>query len=227
MQIRRVQELGRGEKGSAIAETLASAIRSGQFLPGERLVESRLTDILGVSRGPLREAFRRLCAEGLVDIVPNRGAQVRRLSRKEILELFEIRAELEALAARNAARRIDQPGVRTGFEAGSVAIWTDGPRVSADDYVLENRRFHEAVFNASGNCQLFRLNDALQLSLILVQTKSALTPEVLADSVTEHRNIATAIQEGREKEAGAAMRDHLGRAINLVRALPSDMFSDE
>src|SRR5512138_3316718 len=81
-----------------LASHIRDAINSGRFVPGQRLVEAELTAEYGVSRGPLREALRQLSAEGLVELMPHRSAQVRRLTRVEILELFQIRGQLEAMA---------------------------------------------------------------------------------------------------------------------------------
>ncbi len=213
-----------GDKGRDIAAQLASAIRAGRYVPGERLVEARLTRQLGVSRGPLREAFRRLSAEGLVETVPNRGALVRRLTLAEALELFDIRMELESLAARRAADNMSERSARDLFDLESAEIWLDTPRVSAASYIAENQQFHRAVFNGAGNHQLMALNDKLQLSLIMVQIRSALTPDVLATSLSEHRQIATAIRDGDAPAAGIAMCTHLNRAVALVRSMSAEMF---
>ncbi len=225
MHEQQVRRPNRGEKGRVVAEILAMAIRDGQFAPGERLVESRLAGALGISRGTLREAFRHMSAEGLVELMPNCGAQVRRLTLVEVIELFDIRRELEALAAGRAAARMVENRVRDKFEQACRPIWCDAPRISATDYVVENQHFHSAIYAAAGNRQLKKLNETLQLSLIMVQTRQALTKEVLAASVAEHRVIATAIRDGDGAAAGLGMRNHLRRAAEFVRALPPDMFA--
>ncbi|MFD2857263.1 GntR family transcriptional regulator [Seohaeicola zhoushanensis] len=99
-----VQKTTHGAKGESVVQALRTAIHGGRYVPGQRLVEADLTSELGVSRSLLREAFRILSAEGLIETVPNRGALVKRLSRREAMELFEIRMELEALSARLAAK---------------------------------------------------------------------------------------------------------------------------
>ncbi|WP_033455106.1 GntR family transcriptional regulator, partial [Bordetella bronchiseptica] len=98
-----------------VVDTLRQGILSGRLVPGQRLVEADLTRQLGVSRGPVRESFRRLSAEGLVESIPNQTTMVRRYSKAEMLELFEIRAELEALAARRAAECMDDPAAKARF----------------------------------------------------------------------------------------------------------------
>lgn len=206
---------------------LTDAIQKGRFVPGQRLVEADLTAELGVSRSLLREAFRRLAAEGLIEIVPNRGALVRRLSMTEAMELFDIRLELEALAARLAARNVADPCVRERFERQIAQIWGAAPRFSTSDYIAENQRFHGAVFEAAGNRQLVKLNRQLQLSLIMAQISTALTAEIIMQSLSEHRSIAGAILGRNEEAADKAIRAHLERARDFVRAMPANLFRSE
>lgn len=216
-----------GRKGSSVADYLSAAILNGRFAPGQRLTEVELTNDLGVSRGPVREAFRRLSAEGLIEIVPNRGAMVRRLSMIEAFELFEIRTELEALAARLAAANMKDPCVRAAFEAATAPIWNTEPRHSTADYLQENQRFHAAIIVAAGNGQLVKLNQQMHLSLIMAQISSSLSSHVIGASLHEHRMIASAIQARDVEAADAAIRDHLRRAQEFMRAMPPELFRRE
>jgi DNA-binding GntR family transcriptional regulator len=216
-----------GGKGSSVADYLSAAILNGRFAPGQRLTEAELTNDLEVSRGPVREAFRRLSAEGLIEIVPNRGAMVRRLSMVEALELFDIRTELEALAARLAAANMTDACIRAAFESATAPIWNIAPRHSTADYLQENRRFHAAIIAAAGNGQLIKLNQQMHLSLIMAQISSSLTSDVICASLHEHRVIASAIRARDIEAADAAVRDHLGRAKEFMRAMPSELFRRE
>ncbi|NMM43548.1 GntR family transcriptional regulator [Rhodospirillaceae bacterium KN72] len=211
-----------GERGDGIVEHLRDGVRRGRYVPGQRLIEADMTAELGVSRGLLREAFRRLAAEGLIEIVPNRGALVRRLSLQDALELFEIRLELEALAARRAASAPE--AARRQFIKDVSYIWDNQPRVSASAYISENQNFHAAIFTLAGSGQLIQLNTQLQLSLIMAQISPSLTAEVIAQSIQEHRAIAEAIENGDPVAADAASRAHLGRARDMVVKMPSDVF---
>jgi DNA-binding GntR family transcriptional regulator len=214
----------RGTTVDRIVEYVREGILFARFAPGQRLVEVDLTAELGVSRGSLREAFRRLGVEGLIETVPNRGAIVRRLSLKETAELFQIRSALETLAARLAAQNVSDANVRRSFEEAVQPIWGDQPRIIALNYLDENKLFHQAVADASGNRQLAELVRRLQLPLILYQTSGALTPEILALANTEHRAIATAILTGDAHAAEEGMRNHLDRASRLAYALPAGVF---
>jgi DNA-binding GntR family transcriptional regulator len=214
----------RGGTVERVFLSLKDGILTGRYAPGQRLIESDLTAELGVSRGPLREAFRKLTAEGLVESVPNRGAVVRRLSHKETQELFQIRGALEALAARLASENIGLPGVRERFEQAVAPIWNDTPRNVGLTYLDENRIFHQAVADVSGNEQLAALCRQMQLPLIMFQLSGMLTPETLALSNLEHRQVANAILAGDADAASAGMKAHLDRAQRFAMDLPRSIF---
>jgi DNA-binding GntR family transcriptional regulator len=197
-----------------IVERLRDDILAGRLPPGLRLIESELTARFAVSRGPVREALRRLAAEGLIEHWPHRGAVVRRLGEREIRELFLIRIEMEALAARLAAGA-DAPDRRARFVASIRPIYADAPR-NACDYLKENAAFHDAVMALADNLQLRELAARLRLPLIMAQVGDVLTPAVLEASVREHRSIAQAILERDPEAASARMRAHLERAARVA-----------
>jgi DNA-binding GntR family transcriptional regulator len=199
-----------------VVERLRDDILGRRFAPGQRVVEKELTDRFGVSRGPVREAFRRLAAEGLIELEPHRGALVRRLSLRELQDLFQIRSELEALAARLAALAPDLAR-RERFAVEIGAIFKDARRHSSA-YMEENQRFHASVMRLAGNLQLSELGRQLRLSLIMAQVGDALTADILAQSVAEHRSIARAILDRDPQAADAAMRTHLSRAAAFAVA---------
>jgi DNA-binding GntR family transcriptional regulator len=203
-----------GAKVSFIVERLREDILAGSMAPGARLVECDLTVRFAVSRGPVREALRRLAAEGLIDHWPNRGALARRLSARDIIEFFQIRVEVESLAARLAAES-DDADARARFSAAIRAILTDEPR-RLPEYLAENAAFHQALMALAGNRQLRDLAMRLHLPLIMAQVANILTPDVLDASVREHRAIAEAILKRNAKAASNLMRAHLERAAALA-----------
>jgi len=215
----------RGATVDYVMQHLREGIVEGRYAPGQRLIEADLTRELGVSRGPLREALRRLSADNLLEIVPNRGAVVRRLSMREMLELFSIRIALESHAAREATQRLADPEVRTRFEADIQPIWMERPRLADASYIDENRSFHQAIIRATGNERLMALTIQMQLTLLMFQLNGALTPDSIATSVIEHRAIATAMLDGDPEAAATHARTHLERARDLTRNMPSKVFS--
>lgn len=210
-------EPAHGETVGHIVARLRDDILARRIAPGERLVESELTSRFSVSRGSIREALRLLAAEGFLEHLPNRGAIVRRLTVQEIGELFQIRAELEALAARLAAEAAADPQQRAGFEAAIAPIFDERPREPCA-YLAENAAFHAAVMTLAGNRQLRDLALRLHLPLIMAQAAEALTPQALAASVREHRVIAAAILASDPIAADAAVRAHLARAAAIALA---------
>ncbi|THD44335.1 MAG: GntR family transcriptional regulator [Bradyrhizobium sp.] len=212
----RVDAPAHGATVGHIVERLRDDVLARRLTPGDRLVESDLTQRFAVSRGPVREALRRLAAEGLIEHAPNRGAVVRRLSPRDICELFQIRFEIEALAARLAAQSADM-AARARFSEEIAMIFTDTPR-RMSDYLDENAAFHAAVLRLADNAQLAEVSARLRLPLIMAQVGDALTVEVMNVSVCEHRAIAKAIIEGDATAAANAARAHLERAAALAVA---------
>ena len=199
-----------------IVERLRDDILAGRLSPGSRLVECDLTARFAVSRGPVREGLRRLAADGLIEHWPHRGAVVRRLGEREIHELFLIRIEMEALAARLAAGS-DAADRRARFVASIEPIYAEAAR-NPRDYLKENAAFHDAVMALADNLQLRDLAARLQLPLIMAQVGDVLTSAVLEASVHEHRAVAEAILERDPEAASARMRAHLKRAAALALA---------
>lgn len=134
----------------AVTDSLRVAILEGRFKPGERLTESGLADKLKVSRNPIREALRALHVEGLVDISPRKGARVRSISEDEIAEIIDLRAELEGINARNAARRCSaamRGSMQSLLDAGNKAA------IEGDAAELKklNNTYHTLLADAGCN----------------------------------------------------------------------------
>jgi DNA-binding GntR family transcriptional regulator len=216
--------MGATGKLQGIVTELEARIDTARLVSGQRLVEADLTREFGISRALLREAFRQLAAEGAIELVPNRGAEVRRLSRGEALELFEIRTELEGMAARRAAERMDLPEVRAAFAAATAPLVAAPVTSGALEYIAENEAFHRAVMVASGNGTAVELARKMRLPLIMSQLREALSQEVLATSLAEHRAITQAILKGDAREAEATIRAHLQRATEFVAGVPGRLF---
>jgi len=213
-----------------VVERLREEILAGRLAPGSRLVEGDLTDRFAVSRGPVREALRRLSADGLIEHRPHHGAVVRRLTEREMRELFSIRIEMEALAARLAAAT-DAPDRRARFVASIEPIYSDRAREPCV-YLKENAAFHDAVMALADNRELRDLSARLQLPLIMAQAGDVLSAPVLAASVREHRMVAEAILKRDPAAASAHMRAHLGRAAAVALAgraarVPEEIWAGE
>lgn len=210
-----------------VADKLRGGILTGQFAPGQRLIEADLTRDLSVSRGPLREALRRLAGEGIVDIVHNRGALVRRFSRKEVMDLFRIRAALEGLTARLAAENFGHGDNRKRFAAAMSKTLHFQPGRPHETYSEENRIFHQMLVDLSDNPQLGQLVQQLRLPLFRLQIRQGIDDAYWRKSYGEHNAIAKAILAGKPDLAEEAMRRHLLRAAERVMSFPPSAFAPE
>jgi DNA-binding GntR family transcriptional regulator len=206
-----VDQLAPAEHKSAatLAETaLREAIVSGELLPGEDLREVQIAERLGLSRTPVREALMRLGAAGLVEITPNRGARVRVLGAKELTDIYELRAEIEAYAAAKSAGRI------TSDELDALDASCDRfeSLLDAKDYralVRENFAFHDTVHRASGNDRAPVVIRSLIEMPALYQTYAYYDLERRKLSARQHRAIAEALRERDGKRAAELMREHI------------------
>ena len=197
----------------AVYRHLKDLLLSGRFAPGERLSEPLLAQELGVSRTPVREALMRLAEEGLVELVPGRGARVRVFAPEEVEEVYGVRALLEGEAAREAALRA-MPWELDALEERLRAI----DEASPEDYPEQMRRdleFHRALVRLSGNKTLYRLYEDLLSSLALV--RSAL-PTLSQEETTrkEHRAILEALRRRDPEGAKRAVEAHVFRFRDLV-----------
>ncbi len=139
--------------GQVVVDAMRKAILSGSYKPRERLVEDRLARDLGVSRAPIREALRVLAAEGIIEMAPRRGATVAALSRDAARDMIEVRATLEGLNARLAARRQSRAmidALEAVLESGNRAA----AKGDASTLYELNSRFHDLLANAGGNAVL-------------------------------------------------------------------------
>jgi DNA-binding GntR family transcriptional regulator len=205
--------------GGAVDRTvrvLRDGIETGAYAPGQRLIEPDLTRELGVSRSSLREAFRRLSAEGVIEVVPNRGASVRRLSVDDIREVQQIRSVLEPLAASLAAEAIGGRGNRVRFDE-AARVWLSKPPLhDVDEFSRENRRFHRTIVELSGNRQLATIIDRLNMFLFAAHFRQRITLDRRIAAAGQHREIAIAIRAGDGRAAQKAMKGHIGHSDKIV-----------
>lgn len=192
-----------------VTAELRRRILTGEFAPGERLVEDRLAALLGVSRNPVREAIRVLAAEAFVEVVPRRGAAVARLSPDEAVELFDVRMSLEGLAARLAARK------RTPTAIARLSALLDSARGAVDGGQLDdvadfNTAFHAALGEASGNAYLNLVIGPMlrRAQWVFLQTARSRAPH----SWQEHVSLYEAVAAGDEEAAEALAVAHVAAA---------------
>lgn len=195
-----------------LAKTVESRIEreifGGTLLPGDRLDEEELAARLSTSRTPVREALRALASTGLVTIRPRVGATVSRPTVCEIVELFEVVAELEAFSARLACQR--------GRETQMTAIATahslcrkEAASGSAESYYEANILFHRAIWIASENAVLLEQTERMNRRLSPYRRNITFNPGRQQGSEAEHETIVAALERRDAQTAGDAMRDHV------------------
>ncbi|WP_442595020.1 GntR family transcriptional regulator [Parapusillimonas sp. JC17] len=220
-------EVSRGEVVDFAIEYIRSGITEGRFAPGQRLITAEIMEDIGVSRGSLREAFSRLAAEGLLDLIPNRGALVRRLSRGELVNLFRIREVLEGLAARQAAEAINEGDNLQIFSSVWKQMSTAGKPLGPVEFSEQNSLFHSTLVSIAGNRQLADLLSKLQIRVLMFQLGRALNPEDIAHSVREHEPIARAVLTGNPDAADTAMREHLRGSCERILQMSGPLLKPE
>jgi DNA-binding GntR family transcriptional regulator len=205
---------------------LRDGIRSGRYVPGQRLIEVDLVNELGVGRNSLREAFSRLASEGLIAVEPHRGASIRKRSRAEVADLYDISEVLEGLAARNAAQNIGRPGnaelLRSLVEQQAESVPTSTRR-----QVDAAAELHEAILLMSDNPRLIELGTnmhVLTFSLQLRHSQLAADHPLSGHSLDEHRDVVDAILTGDPQHAEEVMRGHIRNGRQRLMALPDNVF---
>jgi DNA-binding GntR family transcriptional regulator len=192
----------------SLREQLEQAILTGEFHDGERLDEARLSERYAVSRTPLREAFQRLAASGLVELVPHRGAFVRHPAFDEVVEMFEVMAEMEAFCGRLAARRVSD-AMLDQIEATVTACEVSVARGDSDGYYRENERFHHLIYEASGNGFLAAEAARLHRRLQPFRRMQLRLRGRMRQSLNEHRRILDALRAGDSAVAADTLRGHV------------------
>ncbi|HEU5470435.1 MAG TPA: GntR family transcriptional regulator [Actinophytocola sp.] len=206
---------GETGKRTAIA-ALRAAIAEGDMVPGQRLVESELAELFGVTRASLRAALIDLTAAGLVERIPNRGARVRLVTVPEAVAITECRMVLEGLCAAKAAE------LATDAEIDELTGLGDAMRLAVTDgepmkYSALNRVLHTRVREIAAQPVANELLERLQGQLVRHQYRLALRPGRPARSLEEHLAIVAAIAGRDPGTAEAATRAHLRSVIDALR----------
>ena len=191
-----------------VFNTLRQAILKGELEPGERLMEIQLADRLGVSRTPIREAIRKLELEGLVLMIPRKGAEVAKISEKSLRDVLEVRRSLEELAIELACQRMTEDDIKEleeAQEAFRVAIHSADAMTIAET----DEHYHDIIYNGTGNNRLVQILNNLREQMYryrLEYIKDADKRQIL---VVEHDYILKAIRSRHVAEAKKAIREHI------------------
>ena len=191
-----------------VFNTLRQAILKGELEPGERLMEIQLAERLGVSRTPIREAIRKLELEGLVLMIPRKGAEVAKISEKSLRDVLELRRSLEELALELACQRMTEEEIDELEDAQRAFR----KAVDSKDVMLmaeTDEKYHEIIYQGTKNSRLVQILNNLREQMYryrLEYIKDADKRQIL---LIEHDNILKAVRNRKVAEAKAAMREHI------------------
>lgn len=191
-----------------VQQEVERRILAGELAPGDKLIEAAIAESLGISRGPVREAFRMLEEAGLVRQEKNRGVFVRHIPLDEALEIYDLRAMMDESVGRLLADKITPEqlkAARAMVDAMERAVKAG----DADSYHLLNLQFHDTLVDFAGNRKLSVLYRRLINELSLFRRMNLAAVGALPTSAGEHRAILKAIASGDAQAAGAAMRQHV------------------
>jgi phosphonate utilization transcriptional regulator len=192
---------------NVVQQEIERAILAGEYAPGDKLIEATLANRMGVSRGPVREAFRMLEEAGLVRTEKNRGVFVRDIPIDEAVEIFDLRAAMDELVGRQLAANITAAHlkeIRGLVDAMEKAVKAQDAR----EYHLLNLKFHDRLVEMTGNRKLTAIYRKLIKELSLFRRLNLADSWLLPISAGEHRQIVKAIASGDAEAAGRAMFQH-------------------
>jgi DNA-binding GntR family transcriptional regulator len=200
-----------------VADRLRDLIRAGTFAPGDRLPEVELAERFGISRTPMREAIKILATEGLLDLLPNRGARVALVSERELAEMVEVIGGLEGLAGDLACQRLTEAEL-DGIRADHAAMLDGYQRRDAATYFAHNRAIHEAIVAACGNATLQALYQSLSARLNPMRFRAAMAESEWAAAVADHEAMITHLAARDGPALLALMRAHVRGKLSPIAA---------
>lgn len=198
-----------------VFNTLRQAILRGELQPGERLMEIQLANKLGVSRTPIREAIRKLELEGLVLMIPRRGAVVAEITEKSLRDVLEVRGSLEELAVELACERISEEEIeelKKSAEAFALSLQSG----DLTEYAEADVKFHDIIYNATDNQRLVQLLYNLREQMYRYRVEYLKRAEVHEKLLSEHQYIIEMLEKRNQEEAIAAVCRHIDNQVEAV-----------
>ncbi|NVJ91383.1 MAG: GntR family transcriptional regulator [Methylocystaceae bacterium] len=217
------------KRSEELLKELEHDILTGTLTPGMKLDEKSLTERFNVSRTPVREALHKLASIGLIDILPRRGATVRKVGLKELIEMFEVMAELEGLCGLLATQRMTNDEVQNlRHRHEDTYILVENGQY--DTYYDANVLFHECIYKGSHNNFLAEQTMNLRNRVAPYRRIQLRTPRRLETSFAEHEKILHAIEARDAEQTSELLKSHVtvqqGSFNNFISTLPMDLLRD-
>ncbi len=198
-----------------VFKTLRQAIIRGEFQPGERLMEETIAKNLGVSRTPVREAIRMLELEGLVVMIPRRGAEVARITVKDLKDALEVRMALEALSVKLACERIDDEGKRRLMDA--CVKFREAINSKLVPAIVEcDEKFHDVIFQSTNNKRLITITQNLREQVYRYRFEYVKDFSYHDNLIREHDQITRAVLMRDSETAVQVMESHIYNQEQIV-----------
>ena len=190
------------------ADMLRNMIMTGKLKEGDKVNEGQLCETMGISKTPMREALRVLSVEGLIRLVPNRGAFVTKPEFEEIAEMFDVMSLLEGFCARRACEKMTSRDF-AHLEKLHAKLEENFKQHNQVEYIRINNLYHSFVQEIAGNRTLNQIVDGLRKKILLYRFQSLNLPDRFVSSILEHRNLLEAFRQRDYLKAETLMREHL------------------
>lgn len=201
-----------------VFNTLREAILKGELKPGERLMELQLASKLGVSRTPIREAIRMLELEGLAVTVPRKGAEVAKMTEKDMEDVLQIREALDELAVQIACKQITEEQLEKLKEA--MDIFEESSKFNDVKKIAEaDVSFHDVIYEATGNSKLVTLLSNLREQIYRYRVEYLKDEKNYPTLIQEHHDIYNGLLEGSKERGTEAMHRHVQNQAEAVKAI--------
>ncbi|WP_101773624.1 GntR family transcriptional regulator [Peptostreptococcus faecalis] len=198
-----------------VFENIRTAIMEGTLKPGERLMEIHMAEQLGVSRTPVREAIRKLELEGLVIMLPRKGAYVANISKRDLIDILEVRIGLEGMAAYYSAERISPEKIKK-LELISEELKEYVCKNDVDNMLKKDEEFHNCIFESTGNRRLMSMMNSLWETVYRFRLMYMSDYSSAVNIVDEHMKIIDALKKGKANLAEQLAREHIEKAEQFM-----------
>lgn len=198
-----------------VADRVRELIEHGELRPGERISEKQLCETFGVSRTPLREALKVLASEGLVELLPNRGARVMQLTLKKVKDTYDLMSALEGLSGELACQQISDEGIKAICRLHEKML-KHYRNKELQEYFKVNQQIHESIIAASNNQILQEMYNNLSYRVKRVRYSKKMTDNFWHKAVNDHEMMIAALKKRDGLALGQILRDHLCNKLEIV-----------
>lgn len=211
-----------------VVESIKRGILLGRFVPGQRLIEADMTRDHGVSRGPVREALKRLAAEGVVELSRHRGAYIRLLTRRQMLDLLVVVEAVVGMAVKLAAVRLRKKAeYRARLKSAYDRLHDHGPSGDRVLQSMDRNGFYDTIFWIADNQELARFHPVLPTQILRMQVYPFLSTEDRQRQFADYKLLYEAIRSGESRKAWRTVVSHIRRSRLQIRRLPAEAFPPE